>query len=248
MKNSFTCLLHSLLWVVIFLLFPICSSPLVLVFNLDYTATLFVQGGFIALSLVPIIICVLLKKWKWQEIGFGKFSLNTSKKKLFLVSLILIYIPVAMQGFYLRSVPYFLGNLFLYLFVAIAEELYFRGLIPHILSKKFSNTSSMIISVIIFGLAHTFLSFTSPDILTFILNILTSLIFGWFAIEITALCGNIVPAIIVHFIFDFEGKIVAMDSNMLFITQIVRIGIMLIFSIIFTTLVFKKNKDAKTNE
>ena len=248
MKNKFTCILHSLLWVVVFLLFPICASPLILVFNLDYTSTLFVQGGFIALSLVPVFILVHLKRYKWQQIGFGKFSLDTSKKKLFLVSLILIYIPVAIKGFYLRSVPYFLGNLFLYLFVAISEELYFRGIIPHILSKKFSYHVSMIISVIIFGLAHTFLSFSSPNMITLILNILTSLIFAWFVIEITALCGNIVPAIIVHFIFDFECKIVAMDDNMLLATQIVRIGIMFIFSVIFSILGAKKNKDAKTNE
>ncbi|MEG1886796.1 MAG: type II CAAX endopeptidase family protein [Oscillospiraceae bacterium] len=74
-------------------------------------------------------------------------------------------------------------------FPALVEEFAFRGVILSILKKRFSPTSSIIISAVVFGLVH-------GNLVQIPFALLMGLAFGY----ITVYSGSLWPAIIAHFL------------------------------------------------
>ena len=116
--------------------------------------------------------------------------------------------------------------MFLYLFVGISEEVYFRGIIPRYLKEEFSTKGIVLWSTLIFGIGHVATAFTGSNVFEIALTVLNAFIFGWLAMEMTIISSNIIPVFLVHFLFDFETKIVVMNGKELLIAEIVR-GIMM---------------------
>lgn len=243
MKSKVLVICKSFLWGFVLLLFPIASGVLSVVLSLNIVETLFLQGTFMLIAIAPPILLVLNGKWNWSEIGLTRFDFENCKKGLFFSPVLVIFIPVAMQGFYIKSTSYVLGSLFLYLFVGISEEIYFRGIIPHYLKREFSTKAIILLSALIFGIGHMATAFTGSDLFEIALTVLNAFIFGWLSIELTILSRNIIPAILVHFFFDFETKIVAMSGRDLLIAEGVR-GVLMFIIVIWLTIVIGKGKEA----
>lgn len=70
---------------------------------------------------------------------------------------------------------------------------------------------------------------------------LNAFVFEWLSIEIALLSGNILIPIIIHFLFDFETKIIVMDEATLEITKGLRGALILILAFILRS----KNADCK---
>lgn len=221
-KGKVAALYKSFLWGACILLFPIFSGMLSAFLSLGTIETLFIQGFFMLASLAVPLCFVLRGRWEWEEIGFGKYDAACGKKAYHFLPLIVIFIPAAIQGFYFKSIMYTFGNLFLYLAVGIAEEIYFRGIIPKYLRKAFSIKGVIVFSAVIFGTGHIATAFTSGNAWEVFLTVLNAFLFGWLAIEMTLISKNIVPVILLHFFFDFETKIIAMDGAALLIAECVR--------------------------
>lgn len=230
-KEKVFALCKSLFWGICILLFPILSGILSVVFSLGTIEMLFLQGTFMLLALTIPIFFVLAKKWRWSEIGFAKIDISECKKVLYFLPVSVVFIPTAVKGFCIKSTAYVLGNLFLYLMVGIAEEIYFRGIIPKYLNKAFSLKGVILYSTIIFGIGHMTTAFTTNNGLEIFLTVLNAFIFGWLAIEMTVISKNITPVILLHFMFDFETKIVVMHGTDLLIAECIRGIIMFVVSI-----------------
>lgn len=224
-------LCKSLFWGICILLFPILSGTLSVVFSLGTIEVLFLQGTFMLLALIIPLIFILAKKWRWSEIGFVKIDINECKKVIYFLPMSAIFIPVAVKGFHMKSAGYVLGNLFLYLMAGIAEEVCFRGIIPKYLNKAFSPKGVILLSAIIFGIGHMATAFTTNNGTEIFLTVLNAFIFGWLAIEMTVISKNITPAILLHFMFDFETKIVVMHGTELLIAECIRGIIMFVEAI-----------------
>ena len=194
------------------------------------------------IALIPPTMLVLSGKWHWREIGFAQFDFVGFKGVLYYIPLLLIFVPVAIKGFYIKSTGYVLGSLFLYLFVGISKEVYFRGIIPKFLKKEFSNKGIILISTFIFGIGHIATAFTGGSAFEIALTVFNAFIFGWLAIEITIISSNIIPAILVHFFFDFETKIVVMNGRELLIAECFRGILMVIIASWFAVFIHKKRK------
>lgn len=216
----------SILWCVCILLFPIFSRVLSAVFSLGTVETLLLQGVFMLLSLLVPACFLLTKKWGRSDIGFAEADARGCKKAYYFLPLIAVLLPASVRGFSLGSAAYVLGNLFLYASVGVAEEVYFRGIIPNCLRKAFSPGGVILLSAVIFGTGHIASAFTAGSGLEVFLTVLNAFIFGWLAIEMTLLAGNIVPAVILHFLFDFETKIAVISGNELLIAECVRGAVM----------------------
>lgn len=248
-KRKISTLCKSFLWEICILLFPIFSGVLSAILSLETIETLFIQGLCMLSSLVIPLIFVLSGKWRWEEIGFGKYDADCSEKAYHFFPLIAIFIPVAMQGFYFRSTIYVFGNLFLYLTVGIAEEVYFRGIIPKYLRKEFSIKGVILFSAVIFGIGHIATALTASNGWEVCLTILNAFLFGWLAIEIELISKNIVPVILLHFFFDFETKIVVMSGTALLFAECVRGVIVFVAAVWLATVIlikldFQKSKEA----
>ena len=242
MKSKALAIGKSLLWGFVVLLFPITSGALSVILSLDAVETLLLQGAFMLLALVPPAGLVLRRKWHWREIGFAPFDADGSKRALYFIPLLAMLVPVAMDGFYIKSMGYLLGNLFLYLFVGISEEVYFRGIVPKYLKAEFSNGGVVLVSTLVFGIGHIATALTGTNGLEIALTILNALIFGWLAMEMTFLSANISPVILMHFLFDFETKIVVMQGRELLIAECVRGIIMFLMASWFAVLAHRQQK------
>lgn len=242
MKNKILVIFKSILWCLVILLFPIISGALSVIFSLDTVITLFLQGTFMAMALIPPAIFVLSGKWHWSEIGFKKMNVRSCKRGFYFIPLLVIFIPVAVKGFYVKSIGYVFGSLFLYLFVGISEEIYFRGIIPRYLKEEFSTKGILIVSTFIFAIGHIATAFTANNVFEIALTVLNALIFGWLAMEITIVSSNIIPAILLHFLFDFETKIAVMNGRELLMAESVRGTLMFIIACWLSSVIYQKDK------
>ena len=247
--KKFKAILFSLLWCLIILTFPIASGVIASISKLDKISTIILQGSFMLLSLVVPLVFLLTKKWNFKEIGFNKITKEGAKNVLYFLPLLLIFIPCSVQGFHVESIEYFFANLYLYLFVGIAEELYFRGIIPYYLGKAFDIKWIVIISSLIFALGHSVTILTDRNIAMMILTVINALIFGFLTIEMYMLCKNIIPGMFIHFLFDFETKFIRMNGNDLLIAEIIRGTVMTLIAIYFAIVLFRKtNKEMAVAE
>ena len=242
MKHKVLAICKSVLWCLVVLLFPITSGTLSVILALDTVTTLFLQGTFMALALIPPAIFVFSGKWQLREVGFASFDFKGSKRVLYFMPLLVIFVPVAIKGFYVKAIGYVIGSLFLYLFVGISEEVYFRGIIPYYLKEGFSTKGIVLWSTLIFGIGHVATAFTGSNIFEITLTVLNAFIFGWLAMEMTIISSNITPALLVHFLFDFETKIVVMNGKELLIAEIVRGIMMFIIASWFAVVIYKQRK------
>lgn len=231
MKNKMPSIIKSVLWCFVILLFPIISGTLAVIFSLTAVETLFLQGAFMAMSLIPPAILVFCKKWHWDDIGFKKFHFTRCKRFFYFLPLLVILIPAAVKGFYMESGGYVFGCLFLYSFVGLSEEVYFRGIIPRYLKEEFSNKGILVVSTLIFAVGHIATALTGSNVFEISLTVLNALIFGWLAIEMTMIASNIMPSAFLHFLLDFETKIVVLNGNELLLAEGVRGALMFIFAI-----------------
>lgn len=238
----------SLLWCLVILLFPVISGALSVILFLTSIETLFLQGTFMLLSLIPPALFILSRKWHWSEIGLAQFDFESCKKTLYFLPILVIFVPAALKGFYARSMDYVLGNLFLYLLVGVSEEIYFRGIIPQYLKKEFSTDAVVLLSTLIFGIGHIAVAFAGTNAIEIVLTIFNAFIFGWLAMEMTLITSHIVPAILVHFFFDFETKIVAIDGEGLLIAEGVRGALMFVIAGWLTIIAHKQAHTAQTAE
>lgn len=242
MKNKILVIFKSILWCLVILLFPIISGALSVIFSLDTVITLFLQGTFMVMALIPPAIFVFSGKWHWSEIGFKKMNVRSCKRGFYFIPLLVIFIPVAVKGFYVKSIGYVFGSLFLYLFVGISEEIYFRGIIPRYLKEEFSTKGILIVSTFIFAIGHIATAFTANNVFEIALTVLNALIFGWLAMELTIVSSNIIPAILLHFLFDFETKIAVMNGRELLMAESVRGTLMFIIACWLSSVIYKKDK------
>ena len=240
--NKFKAILFSLLWCLIILAFPITSGVIASIAKLDKITTIILQGSFMLLSLVVPLVFLLTKKWNFKEIGFNKITKEGAKNVLYFLPLLLIFIPCSVQGFHVESIQYFFAVLYLYLFVGIAEELYFRGIIPYYLGKAFSTKWIVIISSLIFALGHSVTILTDGNIAMMVLTVINALIFGFLTIEMYMLCKSIIPGMFIHYLFDFETKFIRMNGNELLIAEIIRGTVMALIALCFAIILYKKSK------
>ena len=240
--KKFKAILFSLLWCLIILAFPIISGVIASISKLDKISTIILQGSFMLLSLLFPLIFLLSKKWNTSEIGFNRITKEGARNVLYFLPLVLIIVPCAIEGFRIESIQYFFAVLYLYLFVGIAEELYFRGIIPYYLGKAFDIKWIVIISSLIFALGHSVTILTDGNIAIMILTVINALIFGFLTIEMYMLCKSIIPGMFIHFLFDFETKFIRMNGNKLLIAEIIRGAIMALIALCFAIILYKKSK------
>ena len=94
MKDKILIICRAFLWCFVILLFPIASGTISVIFSMNIIETLFLQGSFMAMSLIVPTILVLCGKWRWREIGFAKLNLKGCKKVLYFIPLLVILVPV----------------------------------------------------------------------------------------------------------------------------------------------------------
>lgn len=100
-------------------------------------------------------------------------------------------------------------------------------------------------SSVIFAIGHIAAALAGSTAFEVALTVLNAFIFGWLAIEMTILSSSIIPAILVHFFFDFETKITVMNGSELLTAEIVRGILMFILAGWLAAVIISKFKIRK---
>lgn len=240
---KFKAITISFLWTVLLMLFPVISGIIVAIRKTDTIETICIQGIFMVIPTFIVCVLIVAKKFSCEDLKLNLLKVENGKKpsnkkesikKLFFMLMpIIIYIPHAIGGFTWKGINYFLATFFLYLFVGISEELFFRGIIPATLGKTFEDTGVLIGATIFFALAHIASALTGLGLLLTILTIINAALFGLMAMAYRNAFGTILPIMLIHFLFDFESKFTLISGMRLAVAEGVRGFLMLVLSIIF---------------
>lgn len=117
---------------------------------------------------------------------------------------------------------------------------FFRGLIPSILGKAFFKNQVIWLSTLIFGISHIATAFYGDSPFLIVMTILNALIFGFMAICLLYHTKTLYPLMLIHFLFDFETKLINLNGTGLAVAEGIRGGLMLIYGVILFVLLQKK--------
>ncbi len=87
-----------------------------------------------------------------RDLKFGLRELALYAPVAILLGLALGFLHIAPQPHWLRAAPFAL--LFTFFFIAVPEELFFRGWLQNLLEKRLGPTPALFTTAILFGLAH----------------------------------------------------------------------------------------------
>ena len=234
-------ILKSIIWAFVILIFPVTSGIVTQVLKMNNIQTMFIQGCFMLLSLIIPIVYMWKFKISFKEISLIKMENAGAKKVLFFLLLVIAEVPLLLVGIHLKSIKYIVTLLFFTITIGISEEIYFRGIILRLLEEKYSIKKSIIISALVFGIAHIATAFVSRSILIVSLQILNAFIFGIIAAEIVTITKSIIPTIMWHVAFDFVNHVTT-GINELFMTA-TQVIIMIIYAYILWSKIVLKNKN-----
>ncbi len=196
-------LLKAALWTLVIIAFPVVSGVIAVVNHLDGPASRLLQAAFMLLSLIPLLLY-----GRWKRISKRDLLLQGGSRAGFAafyygLPLLLVFLPALVTGIAFTAPALCLATLFFTLTVGLAEELYFRGLILHLLQKSFSTGGAVVASSLLFGLGHASSALMARSALMVALTVLSALIFGWLAAEIALLLEHIPVLMLFHALFNF---------------------------------------------
>ena len=169
--------------------------------------------GYMKLALLVLLLYIVTLSQRLPDVGFT-FSLNRSDWREALINFALfavIALPFGLITGFIKPatvLPSFLEILgrgvFIFLFIALPEEILFRGVIHRYLERvlRWSQLATLILSSVIFGAAHLN---NPPNVgYYFILATLAGIFYGRTFVR----TGKIVPAAIVHLAVDWAWSVV----------------------------------------
>ena len=217
------------LWMILMLLFPVASGIIVTIYKADAIGIYLVQGSFMVMSLIFPILFIMREKIRLYEFGIRTVKINTNKKVIYYIPLLLSIIPLLIKGIDCISPKYIVSLIFFTMFVAIAEESYFRGVIMRILSRTFSIRKAILISSFLFGIAHSVCIINGSSIIMVVLQVLNAFIFGIIVAQLYVITESIIPGMVYHMLFNFVNHVSKTDGLTLLIICCIQEFIMLFY-------------------
>ncbi len=258
-----------------FLLIPIAFLISPLITNLPFSVAIFIDFilnfGFLALLwLVAVPLGLKLPKKEsfiefTQTIGLGRkkhfwrnFSLGIGITSIYFSSLLFftfIFGDIKFDHWYFENpnpdqpFPINLGW-FLFIFMLIPgiwEEISFRGVILNLQLRRYSITTTVILNGIIFGLFHFTNLIWGSNLYGTLLQVIYASCFGIGMAYLYIKTRNLLPCILIHYLFDSFGKIFLMGefANLLSTSLFAILGIGVFPTLVTIFLVKVLFKDKK---
>ena len=238
-------ILKSTLFGAIMLLFLALSAIIAKALKLSANRTYIFEGSFMLLSLIVPLLFVGSSNISFSEIGFNKPTKKIFKDVLYYLPLVVALVPILIFMRHKINVKSLVVMLYFYGCLAIAAEVYFRGLIQHFLRGKFNIIIVLAFASVLFALCNLYYL----NRITYIKHILV-LSVGSFALA--GICGLIIEKkglILFTIIFDalyllFSASFIKSGKNMI-LGQGISCIILLIYGLYMLVFYFKEGKTNK---
>lgn len=238
-------ILKALLFGAIMLLFFICSALIAKALKLTQNRTYLFQAGFMLLSTIVPLFYIGSKKYGASDIGFNKINGKNLKSLLFYLPLV-IALPLLLIGFNKSaSIKSLLIQAVFYGSVAIATEIYFRGLIQ----KEFRGHLHIFISLIIIAIIYAVCNMYYFNRITYMKHII---IFSLASFAIACILGMIIESkgnIIFTFIFNTIYLLLSTNcirsAKKLILNQGICLSVLFVYGLFLLITYMKKDKQEK---
>ena len=178
-----------------------------------------------------------------------KFYKGKAFKKMAVTPWFLIYSSIlavilalfVLQNGYPQNASIFITTFITTIFIAVSEEIVYRGIVLQGFLENNSKFKAIICSAILFSLLHFVNIFAGFNITSVILQLLNTFVHGVAIGCLMVLTANIIPFIIFHFVWDF----IMLSSSAFVQHNAWIIFIMLITDIIFEVVLLKLSLNKK---
>ncbi|MBO4750470.1 MAG: CPBP family intramembrane metalloprotease [Lachnospiraceae bacterium] len=196
--------------VVLFVFFV--QGAVVVVGQLEGLSSILSRGGILWGAAILTLLFFLVKDKGIAGLGFRKMNPGSAKKFLYFLPILVVALSHLIFGIDRSDgIKIVLANLFFTLAIGMIEELYFRGIICGLLLRK-GVAKAVIISAVLFGLAHLMNVMGGAHLVETILQILFAFTYGLVFAVIFYVGGSIVPCLLLHALHDFCSFISADGS------------------------------------
>ena len=238
-------ILKALLFGAIMLLFFICSALIAKALKLSQNNTFIFQGGMMLLSTIVPLFYIGAKKYDASDIGLNKINRTNLKKVLFYIPLI-VALPLLLIYFNKKvTIESILVQLFFYISVAVATEVYFRGLIQ----KEFRGHYNVIVTLLIVSVLYAVCNMFYFNRITYMRHII---IFSGASFAIAAILGMIIESkgsIIFTAIFNVIYLLLSTNSireaKKLILTQGLCLAVLFLYGLFLIITYMKNDKKEK---
>lgn len=192
--------------------FYFIAGAVVVTQNLEGSRAYFVQGCFIWIAALIMIITSLLKSHSLQGIGFKKLKKGSVRDAYYYIPLLAIALSGLVGGIdFTKGLPLIISSLFVTVAVGFSEEIYCRGIICRNWNTK-SPLAAIIVSSVVFGLCHLVNICGGASVGATLLQVVFAFFYGIVMAIIYLRSGSIIPCIMIHFLHDF-CSFISVDIN-----------------------------------
>lgn len=233
----------ALLFGLIMFAFLALSALIAKLMKLSPARTYVFQGAFMLLSAVVPLLYIGKVGYGCADVGLNKPTKSGMKSILFYIPLILCLIPIFIIDFKKSgSTKLLIVALFYYGCIAVASQIYFRGVVQPSLRGKMPVLACALLSALIFALADMhYLN----HIISYKRNIILGLVvFAYAAVEYVIIenKGNILFTIIFNTLFFFIGTCFIITGKKMVIALFISCVVLLIYGIYMLVMYSKNNK------
>lgn len=230
---------RTILVVFITLLFSFMAGAVVIICGLNGAIAKFVQALFIWASSAVVILFYKVRKKSLSELGFCKLKKGALKDIYWAIPCILISLSVLVVGVSTKQPEILLANLFLACAVGFTEEIYLRGIVCNLWSKR-GVKSAVFVSSALYAMAHLMNLLNGAELRYTILQITFVFFNGIVLALIMLITKSIWPCIILHLLHDLCALTVNnIPSNSEITILVIWVGI----SLIYIFLMLKRNRN-----
>ena len=241
-------LLKALLFGLIMCLFLVASALIAKGLKLSANRTYVFQGCFMLLSIMVPLLYAGSKDITGANLGLNKPTKKSFKNVLFYIPFLVALIPLIIVFNKNASMKSMVVAMFFYGCVAIAGEVYFRGLVQGILRKEFSIIPLVVICGLIYAACNAYYAVRLTNMKHIAILVIGSMAVGGVATMIIEAKGNILFLIILDALYFFLTACYDLPGKKLVLGQGICLAILFIYGVYMLVMYFKANKKEKQVE
>jgi membrane protease YdiL (CAAX protease family) len=226
----------SIAYAILAVIFAIAAGIIISISGADKIQQCLIQAACFGLSALFGLFIMKKSRYTLKDYGFRFSSREARRAVLWYFPIVLVEIEALFAG----PIPVneigtgFVAAAFLFtLAVGVNEEVYFRGLILKVLNVK-GTRFAIILSSVIFGIAHMPNILAGKTIPYIILQITFAFVFGFVCALIVVKTKSIVAPVIWHFTHDFIAMVTGTDviTTQALVILALQVAILVIYSVI----------------
>lgn len=204
---------RSVAYTLLILIFPVAAGIIITILQSSDTQALLIQAALFALAFACAALISKVQYKSLAAVGLRKPAALQAKRSLYFIPLVLVeslaFVGGVQPDLNAATVG---GTLLFMLFVALAEETFFRGIILTQLKSK-SLVLGLLLSSVLFSLGHLSNLAAGKDVFSTLLQVAFAFAFGLVAAMLALQTKSLVLPVMLHFVHNCLATLMAAPQS-----------------------------------